>query len=642
MAPKRFEQGNPSTRSNMGDDTDRDANTQDQILLKALQEFIVPLVQTVVDPTGAKAMDFTGAEAINLITALKNFVSSVAGRTVHVEDAPRRIQIQKNEEENADTTTELITRFDKDLSLSRIPPGVALFDTGFYKKLLNGLRQHVSNKMPIRLLLIEPRDSYLQISLIDRGGIYAHLENVIRRAPIERNGDTSYQTDEEFIESTIQSYAKYAILSHTWLRGTPGEITYDLWTKGPLDLKSAGYKKLAGLCRTVWKEYGLTLAWMDTICINKDSSSELDESIRSMYAWYERAGICIAYLSETHTTTHIPDDTWFTRGWTLQELIAPKKLKFYSAEWNRLAQDHNDDKKDPVILGFIKQATTLSSEELTGKQDVSLSRRMQWATSREVTREEDMAYSLMGIFNVSISIAYGEGGSRAFLRLLEEIMKSCSGSMDLFNWAGSAFGNGTTGLLPPSPKYYLHRSTDPAIRLDDITLDRPLTLTPRGINVSVVLIPGISIGPGSQDSQQQWLGDYGAIVEVLWPPKYDNIPTTFCLLHKSVSKQDGYSDGSSSWDKPWAQLTFVVLNTWNGKVHSIPGGSRTPSIHFPTMLMAVVLNRAESFWVRIPTMKPVIFELKYHNTDKINLIDGHDIPTDQLERHGMDAVSFYL
>ncbi|KAF9474805.1 hypothetical protein BDN70DRAFT_769036, partial [Pholiota conissans] len=276
---------------------------------------------------------------------------------------------------------------------------------------------------------------------------------------------------------------KYAILSHKWLRGTPGEITYDLWMKGSLDPKSAGYKKLAGFCRTAWKEYGLALVWMDTICINKDSSSELDESIRSMYAWYERADICIVYLSETHTTTHIPDDTWFTRGWTLQELIAPKKLKFYSAEWNRLAQDNNDDKKDPIILSFIEHATMLSSEELAGRLNVPLSRKMQWAASREVTREEDIAYSLMGIFDVSISIAYGEGVSRAFLRLLEEIMKNHIGAKDLFNWAGGVTGNGNTHLLPPSPKYYLHRSSDPEIQLHTIIPSVPLTLTLRGIRV---------------------------------------------------------------------------------------------------------------------------------------------------------------
>ncbi|KAF9473346.1 hypothetical protein BDN70DRAFT_817383, partial [Pholiota conissans] len=291
--------------------------------------------------------------------------------------------------------------------------------------------------MPIRLLLIEPHDSYLQISLIERGAIYAHLANIVKGLSIPVNSISSQHiTDDKFIESTIKSHAKYAILSHKWLRGTPGEITYDHWNKGLLDSESDGYQKLAGFCRSAWNDHGITLAWMDTICINKDSGSELDESIRSMYAWYERAEICIVYLSETKMIMDIEDDTWFTRGWTLQELLAPKAFKFYNCEWIQLAQGPND-KENSDILGIIQRKTTISHMELMNITIIPFSRRMEWAARRKVTREEDMAYSLMGIFNVSISIAYGEGADRAFRRLLEGIMKTApSGAMDLFNWAG--------------------------------------------------------------------------------------------------------------------------------------------------------------------------------------------------------------
>ncbi|KAF9471405.1 hypothetical protein BDN70DRAFT_869222, partial [Pholiota conissans] len=242
--------------------------------------------------------------------------------------------------------------------------------------------------------------------------------------------------DDKHIKKTIESYAKYAILSHKWLRGSSGEITYNHWINGSLDPESAGYQKLASFCRTAWNDYGITLAWMDTVCINKDSSSELDESIRSMYAWYERASVCIIHLAETMHVWEIHRDSWFTRGWTLQELLAPETLKFYSSKWIQLAQGLND-KKNSGILKLIERETTISYSELRFVAGVSLSRRMQWAASRAVTREEDMAYSLMGIFNVSISIAYGEGADRAFLRLLEEIIKrNPSGTLDLFNWAG--------------------------------------------------------------------------------------------------------------------------------------------------------------------------------------------------------------
>ncbi|KAF9479691.1 hypothetical protein BDN70DRAFT_921104 [Pholiota conissans] len=457
MAPDKFNDNNPSTSNTRGHgDGASDTNAQDQILLKALQEFLVPLVQTVVEPTGTKAVDFKGPEAMNLITALKKFVSTIVGGTVRVEETPRKIQIEKYATRNHNAG-DIIS------SLSRTPRNqYAIRNEMFREKLMNELQEHVSNKMPIRLLLIEPHAFYLQISLIERGAIYAHLADIVKALPVPFNSTYHSQhiMDNELIESTIKSYARYAILSHKWLRGTPGEITYDHWNKGLLDPESAGYQKLAGFCSTAWKDYGITLAWMDTVCINKDSSSELDESIRSMYAWYERADICIVYLSETQTIPQIMDDTWFTRGWTLQELLAPKALKFYSMKWTRLAQDWPNDKTNLEILYFVEYATKITPFELkhdTSNFRVSMSRGMQWAASRKVTREEDMAYALMGIFNVSISIAYGEGADRAFLRLLEEIIKTApSGALDLFNWAGESNRRTfNTSLLPSSPKYYI-------------------------------------------------------------------------------------------------------------------------------------------------------------------------------------------
>ncbi|KAF9473344.1 hypothetical protein BDN70DRAFT_817378, partial [Pholiota conissans] len=227
---------------------------------------------------------------------------------------------------------------------------------------------------------------------------------------------------EETIEQLISKCARYAILSHKWLQGRPGEITYDHWKEGLFDPKSAGYEKLVNFCRIAWNDYGITLAWMDTICINKDSSSELDESIRSMYAWYKRSHVCIVYLSETMTVSQIPQDSWFTRGWTLQELLAPERLKFYGADWTKLESLGVNDKDG--LITYIEQATTISHAEITNVACTPFSRRMQWAASRKVTREEDVAYSLMGIFNMSISIAYGEGADRAFRRLLKEILTS--------------------------------------------------------------------------------------------------------------------------------------------------------------------------------------------------------------------------
>ncbi|KAF9475459.1 hypothetical protein BDN70DRAFT_814071, partial [Pholiota conissans] len=230
-------------------------------------------------------------------------------------------------------------------------------------------------------------------------------------------------------------HAIYAILSHTWNQ-TPGELTYNDWQKGSLNPDDPRAAKIFNFCKVALENHGIAYGWVDTVCINKESSSELDESIRSMYKWYFEAAICITYLSETTSIEDMVDDTWFTRGWTFQELIAPKVMKFYNSQWTRFIFSVNNDIRHPLILDSIQRATTLTVDELRRIQNSSISRRMELAAKRRVTREEDTAYSLMGIFDVSISTAYGEGAEHAFFRLVKEIFDSTKDVSDIFNWAG--------------------------------------------------------------------------------------------------------------------------------------------------------------------------------------------------------------
>ncbi|KAF8177844.1 hypothetical protein BJ912DRAFT_856651, partial [Pholiota molesta] len=251
--------------------------------------------------------------------------------------------------------------------------------------------------------------------------------------------DTTSRENQDVIDEFISHYAEYAILSHTWIRDAPGEVTYAAWNAGKFDRGSAGYQKLANFCRIAATNHKITFGWMDTICINKDSSAELDESIRSMYAWYADASVCIAYLAQTTALSQMHSDVWFTRGWTLQELLAPRSIIFHGANWQTLPKDMYDDGKHYLMEDEIFMATSIKPQhrQLFGarRHQIPISERMEWAASRQVTREEDVAYSLMGIFNVSLSIAYGEGSERAFIRLLKEIMNLPGGSAyDILNW----------------------------------------------------------------------------------------------------------------------------------------------------------------------------------------------------------------
>lgn len=258
------------------------------------------------------------------------------------------------------------------------------------------------------------------------------------------------------------STPRYAILSHTW---GDSEITYSelrgLRTgllNARIRIKSkAGYYKIAQCCSQALQD-GLDYVWIDTCCIDKSSSAELSEAINSMFRWYKHAVVCYVYLDDIDVfdpmrsggisfargepkrfwTTNIDmisekdlsKARWFTRGWTLQELIAPENVAFYIKGWNYVGNKVSMRKKLARITGIDELTLVVRNLEA-----VSIARRMSWAAKRVTTRTEDLAYCLLGIFDVNMPLLYGEG-EKAFVRLQEEIMKD---SMDqsLFAWGPS-------------------------------------------------------------------------------------------------------------------------------------------------------------------------------------------------------------
>ncbi|KAI0699500.1 heterokaryon incompatibility protein-domain-containing protein [Cerioporus squamosus] len=229
---------------------------------------------------------------------------------------------------------------------------------------------------------------------------------------------------------------RYAILSHVWQKGRPG--TTESLEQSFRDLKaieercrSTGVdprmylsQKISRCC--AWAaSHGFKYVWIDTCCINKDSSSELSEAINSMFNWYSNATICYAYLQDVSirddpsaTNSTFRRSRWFTRGWTLQELIAPRDVIFLSREWVPLTSK----RATPQLLHSI---TGIDEEVLLCEQpftSIPAAKRMSWAATRRTSRIEDMAYCLMGLFKVKMPTIYGEGRT-AFLRLQEEIMR---------------------------------------------------------------------------------------------------------------------------------------------------------------------------------------------------------------------------
>ena len=220
------------------------------------------------------------------------------------------------------------------------------------------------------------------------------------------------------VEFTGDVVPPYAILSHTW-GADAEEVTFHDVAVG-LGQHKSGYRKLV-FCGKQALQDGLLYFWVDTCCIDKSSSAELTESINSMFRWYEEATHCYVYLSDILATSlqhqqQIEHSTWFKRGWTLQELLAPKSVLFYSAEGTLLGSRTS-------LLQEIQAATGICSSALQGEplHQFSVETRLSCAEGRVTKRAEDAAYCLLGIFDVNLPLIYGEGRRKAFIRLHKEI-----------------------------------------------------------------------------------------------------------------------------------------------------------------------------------------------------------------------------
>ncbi|KAI0200939.1 heterokaryon incompatibility protein-domain-containing protein [Astrocystis sublimbata] len=268
----------------------------------------------------------------------------------------------------------------------------------------------------------------------------------------------------------------YAILSHTWGAGEVNFVDFDD-KEGRASMQ--GYPKIRDCCRQAESD-GLDLVWIDTCCIDKRSSAELSEAINSMFKWYQDAAICYAYLEDVSSETDgIRLSRWFTRGWTLQELLAPSVVVFYSRDWARIGTRRD-------LAELISQTTQINIQSLeTGNfADFSIAQRMSWASQRETTRIEDQAYCLLGLFDVNMPLLYGEG-EQAFLRLQHEIMKQ-SDDQTLFAWFSSASPNLSGGLLASSPA--LFADSGHIVKSRNRPVYGPYAATNKGLQISLPLL----------------------------------------------------------------------------------------------------------------------------------------------------------
>ena len=233
----------------------------------------------------------------------------------------------------------------------------------------------------------------------------------------------------------------YAILSHVWAKKgyanfVPELEFQDIPTSVPRGARRPREwltEKVQRACK-IARKHGYKYIWIDTCCINKVDSAELSESINSMYNWYRWADLCYVILDDAEPSEidlvedKLRDSRWFTRGWTLQELIAPPDVLFLYKDWTPIGSKY-------ALADILSRITNIDSSVLKHEKplsDVSVAERMSWASERETTKEEDKAYCLFGIFDVHLPPIYGEGRS-AFTRLQEAILRRIP-DQTIFAW----------------------------------------------------------------------------------------------------------------------------------------------------------------------------------------------------------------
>ena len=257
----------------------------------------------------------------------------------------------------------------------------------------------------------------------------------------------------------------YAILSHRW---TDLEVDYEeIVGLAKMDEEDRdeirqrpGYKKIQETCQQAKKD-GYEWVWVDTCCIDKRSSAELSEAINSMYRWYENSRVCYAYLYDVSgssfptepNTTAYPKfggwPEWFSRGWTLQEMIAPRIVRFFNTSWQPIG-----DKQ--ALAPTLLQITRIPEHILTGGLQSGnrpcVAQIVSWAANRTTTRVEDRAYSLMGLLDVNMPMLYGEG-KKAFHRLQLEIIR-VSNDQSIFAWGHDSKTVRPGNILADDPSFF--------------------------------------------------------------------------------------------------------------------------------------------------------------------------------------------
>lgn len=339
----------------------------------------------------------------------------------------------------------------------------------------------------------------------------------------------------ELSEHSVGQIPPFAILSHRW---GDNEVSYHDYVERRVT-NGIGYEKIVGFCNFAKsRKTPHQWVWVDSCCIDKRSSSELAEAINSMYTWYRNADMCYVYMRDFEVTGKrkrnedhdFRKSNWFTRGWTLQELLAPSTVVFCDRNWKEFGTK-------TTLASQIQQASGIPSLFLRGEkqpQKASIAMRMSWMSRRTTTKPEDIAYCILGLFDVSMPLLYGEG-DRAFMRLQQEIIKR-SDDESIFAWTCDV---SEWGMLAPSHKAFQESADIVNIRLRPEER-MPFFMTNKGLHF-----------PSSSDTEALDKVDQSTRIPMGYP---DHVVELGCFFGHS----SGMTHEDPGIEEAWEERTLTI------------------------------------------------------------------------------------
>lgn len=388
---------------------------------------------------------------------------------------------------------------------------------------------------------------------------YKELLSSMTRAPLQM----------EPINEVVVKYFSWVMLSHRW--GPREPLLHDVQTMGVYNLGSVGETvKLQRFCITA-RDAGYRWAWSDTCCIDSSNSAEVSRSVNSMFVWYHYSALTIVYLSDVPPSTRsgaLASSSWNTRGWTFQELLASAVVLFYQADWSLYLGDRSPNHKESsTIMQELADSTGINIQSLVTFRPgmVGAREKLQWASTRVTTLQEDVAYSLFGIFGIHLPVLYGEKSQNALGRLLQEIIAR-SGDISALEWVGKP--SDFNSCLPASITSYGTSPYTPQPLLED------------EIQTSVAMLQDAVAADSASNLY--------TLLDNLDPPRFANsrlqLPCIAFLLTeiRRVQDQGGHyiydvkADGLQdlqitttdrllqfSPDRPLRQMKFYLIRPWN-------------------------------------------------------------------------------